>query len=182
MEMIVAVGLFAITSVFIAQLFAISGKAQKRSGSQQKVQADARVMMNQISDRIRTSKIDYAFYGGSISFPETVLALEEQNGQRVIIRVSSSTFASTVCPDEASTPCLEISEDGGSTYQAMSSKNFIVSGVQFYISPSTDPEPQAGPDEQPRVTMVLGLQGSGVNDFPNPVHVQTTVSSRVYVR
>jgi len=57
MEMVVAVGLFAIVSVLIAQLFAIFTTTQTRAATNQKVQSDARIMMSLISDRIRTGKI-----------------------------------------------------------------------------------------------------------------------------
>lgn len=181
-EMIVAVSIFAITSVFIAELFVIAGKAQRRSGSTQKIQSDSRVMMAQISDRIRSSWINYDFYGGVVLSPETVLGLLDESGEEVIIRLSSTNFAQTVCPSAESTPCLEISEDGGLSYEPMTSEDFVMTSVQFYISPPKDPATSGGVDEQPRVTMVLGIQGIGANASGSPTYIQTTVSSRVYVR
>lgn len=180
-EMVVAVGLFSIVSVLIAQLFVLFNRSQIRSSLQQQVQSDARIMMAQISDRIRAGSIDYASYaGGTITSPETTLLLLDENGLSVTIAQSSSD---TLCPSAQAVPCLLLSEDGGSTFTPLSSENFTVDTVNFYIDPSTDPAEPAGPNIQPRVTFSLELTGIS-NDPAQQVSttLQTTVSSRVYFR
>lgn len=178
-EMIVSVGIFAIVSVLIAQLFVVFSQTQQKSTIQQQIQSDARVVLAQISDRIRSGTIDYASYGGTISSPTDQLYLIDENGISVLIEKSSSP---TECPSAQSVPCLVISENGG-TPTPMSSDKFTVDVVQFYIDPSTDPEPSSGPDIQPRVTMTLGITGVNINDaLRSPTYIQTSASSRVYLR
>lgn len=178
-EMIVSVGIFAIVSVLIAQLFVIFSQTQQKSTIQQQIQGDARVVLAQVSDRIRSGIIDYASYGVGISSPTDQLYLIDENGISVLIEKSSSP---TECPSAESTPCLVISENGGAP-TPMSSDKFTVDIVQFYIDPSTDPEPSSGPDIQPRVTMTIGITGVNINDaLKSPTYIQTTASSRVYLR
>lgn len=181
-EMIVAVAIFSTVSVMISQLFIMSNRAQRKAGAIQKVQSDSRVMMTQITDRIRSGIIDYDAYAVSISNPTKTLMLIDENGQEVIIQKSALDFASTVCPSPESTPCLEISEDAGATFYSMTSKNFKVNSVQFYVAPPVTPE-SGGPDLQPRVTFVIGIQSSSSDPSRQATaYVQTTVSSRVYLR
>jgi len=178
-EMIVAVGLFAIVSVIIAQLFVIFSQTQQKSTIQQQIQSDARVVLAQIADRIRSGTIDYTAYGAGVSNPTEQLALIDENGISVLIEKSSNAAE---CPSAQSVPCLVISENGG-TPTSMSSDRFTVDIVQFYIDPITDPEPSSGPDIQPRVTMTLGITGVNINDaLRSPTYIQTTASSRVYLR
>ncbi|MBI4121988.1 MAG: type II secretion system protein [Parcubacteria group bacterium] len=187
MEMIVATSIFAIASVIIADLFLISNRAQRRAEVSQAIQSDARVMMAGITDRIRSGEIDYAALPRPVVNPSGALALIDERGREVVIRESDSTFVNTVCPSLASTPCLEISEDGGATFAPMTSGRLRVVGVKFYILPVESPLTQNGgaftQNTQPRVTVVLGLQSASANaDAQTTTFVQTTVSSRVLLR
>lgn len=177
-EMIVAVGLFAIVSVIISQLFITFNRTQRRSGINAELQSDARVVMSQITERIRSGMIDYTAYGGTIVSPTESLHIIDENG--ALVTIEKTTGAS--CPDTDSSPCLTISEDGGTAFP-MSSKEFTVDTIQFYIDPATDPVPGTGPDIQPRVTYTLGLKStSNASADQQPIYVQSTISSRVYFR
>jgi len=178
MEMIVAIGLFSIVSVIVAQLFITFNRTQRKAGISAELQSDMRVMMSQISERIRSGIIDYPAYGGNIVYPVEALHIIDENGVAVTIEKS----ASANCPDAESSPCLTISEDGGTIYP-MSSAEFVVDTVQFYVDPLTDPVPGAGPDIQPRVTYALGVKSTSNNEVDQqPLYVQATVSSRIYFR
>lgn len=178
-EMIVAVGIFAIVSVLIAQLFVTFTRTQQRTTNQQQIQSDARIVLAQVSDRIRSGVIDYASYGAGVSNPTESLFLVDENGVPVVIAKSNN---SAECPSAEATPCLTISENGA-TPTPMSSDRFTVDVVQFYIDPITDPEPTTGPDIQPRVTMTIGIQAVNIDPaLQAPTYIQTTASSRVYLR
>jgi prepilin-type N-terminal cleavage/methylation domain-containing protein len=186
-EMIVATAVFATASLIITDLFLISNRAQRRAESSQAIQSDARVLLANITERVRSGEIDYAAYVGPIPKPADMLAIIDERGRSVVIRGSDTVFANTVCPSELSTPCLEISEDGGLTYQPMTSERIRLVGMQFYIDPPESPlEQDAGGfvyDIQPRVTFVLGLQGTTANAAElGTTFIQTTVSSRVLLR
>jgi len=182
MEMVVAVSLFAIVSVMISQLFIMSNRAQRKAGALQKVQSEARVMMAQVTDLMRSGIVDYEKYAASISSPTTTLFLIDDRGREIVIRKSDINFANTACPSEKSTPCLEFSEDGGLSFFSMTTDNFKLNSLQFYIDPPVTPE-NGGPDIQPHITFTFGLESSS----PDPskqgtIYLQSTISSRVYLR
>ena len=186
-EMMVAVTVFATASVIITDLFLSFNRTQRRAQSSQAIQNDARVLMANIVDKIRSSEIDYSVYTPTVANPETELFLVANDGTNYVIRRSDTVFSNTVCPSAASTPCLEISADGGSTYSPMTSERLKVIGVQFYIAPIESPTVQSGGNftynVQPRVTFTLGLQGvTSQAAEQGTTFIQTTVSSRVLLR
>lgn len=187
-EMMVAVAIFATASVIITDLFLAFNRTQRRTESGQAIQSDARVMIATITDRIRSGEIDYAAYGSPIISPETVLRIIGNDGASYVIRRSDTDFANTVCPSVQSTPCLEISGDGGTTFSAMTSARLRVAGVQFYIDPPESPLTESSPgvyayNIQPRVTMVIGLQGVSTQAAEQgTTFLQTTVSTRALLR
>jgi len=178
-EMVVAVGLFSIVSVLIAQLFVLFNRAQVRSSLQQQMQSDARVMMAQLTDRIRAASINYPAYGASVTSPGNTLFLIDENGIEVTF---AQTSVEANCPSAAATPCLTVSEDG-TNFSPISSDKFTVDLVQFYVDPTTDPAEPTGPNIQPRVTFAVEMTAIS-NDPAQRVkaNLQTTVSSRVYVK
>lgn len=187
-EMMVAITVFATATVMITNLFLVFNRAQRRAEASQNIQSDARQVLATMVDRVRSGEIDYAYYATPVANPETELAIVASDGFSYLIRRSDTDFANTVCPTAASTPCLEISNDGGATFSAMTSESLKVVGVQFYISPVESPLTESSPgvyayDEQPRVTMVIGLQGTSSHAAEQgTTFVQTTVSSRVLLR
>ncbi len=187
-EMMVAITVFATASVIISDLFLSFNRSQRRAQASQAVQSDARVLLANIVDKIRSGEINYSVYTPNVSNPETELHLVGNDGTEFVIRRSDSDFVNTVCPSAIATPCLEISDDGGSTFSPMTSERLRVVGVQFYISPIESPTVQSGPgvftyNVQPRVTVVLGFQGTSTQAAEQgTAFVQTTVSSRVLLR
>lgn len=186
-EMMVAVSIFATVSVIVADLFMIANRAQRRTSSEQQLQSDGRVIFTQVADRIRSGEIDYEAYGGTVAGVTDTLRLIDERENLVVVRQSDSNFPSTVCPSLRSTPCLEISDDNGATFSSMTSDGVKVSGVQFFIDPPQSPDVMGGSgflySIQPRVTMVIGLQGSSAEAAGQPpTFLQTTVSSRELIR
>jgi len=187
-EMMVAITVFATASVIISDLFLSFNRSQRRAQASQAVQSDARVLLANIVDKIRSGEIDYSVYTPNVTNPETELHLLSADGTEYVIRRSDSDFVNTVCPSAISTPCLEISADGGSTFSPMTSERLRVVGVQFYIQPIESPTTQTSPgvfdfNIQPRVTVVLGLQGTSTQAAEQgTAFVQSTVSSRVLLR
>lgn len=187
-EMMVAVSIFATVSVVVADLFLAYNRTQRRAEATQSIQSDMRSMMATLIDRIRSGEINYAAYVPEALRPETELYLIGQDGVNYVIRQSDADFANTVCPSALSTPCLEISGDGGTTFSPMTSERVRVVGVQFYVDPPQSPLAQSSPgvydyDVQPHVTFTIGLQGtSSEASAQGTTFLQTTVSSRVLLR
>ena len=185
-EMMVAVSLFATLGLIMTDLFLIFNRAQRRTQAAAAVQSDARVMLAQITDLIRSGQIDYSQYNPSVTNPTTQLFLIDSQGRNVLIRKSDTVFANTKCPNAASTPCLEISVNGG-PFSAMTSKRLKVIGTAFYIDPPQSPTVQSGGvytyNRQPRVTLTIGMQGVSLQ-VPEQAttFVQTTITSRFLLR
>ena len=140
-------------------------------------------MINQISDRFRSGTINYYFdsYGGGIPMPSEQLALIDEFGNEIVIQKSSDSFDASSCVSEESTPCIEISENGGESFFPLSSEDFRVVNAQFYIDPPESP--LDGFNIQPRVTIVLAIQNNASNpDDRRTLFIQTTVSSRKLLR
>lgn len=182
-ELLVGLSIFLVASLFITDIFVISSRALRKGAAIQKVQSDARLIINTMGDQIRQGTINYGFYTSGIANSVNILALLDVNNQPVIYRKSSSTFSSTVCPTADSTPCLEFSRDGGTTWASVTSKDVKIQSLNFYIAPTTNPFIGGGPNVQPRVTVVMSLQGIGSQaEDQAPVFIQTTISSRQYLR
>lgn len=187
-EMMVAVTIFATACVIVADLFLAFNRTQRSAEATQSIQGDTRSMMASLIDRIRSGEIDYAAYAPSALQPETELHLIGEDGTNYVIRQSDSDFGNTSCPSAASTPCLEISGDGGTTFSSMTSDRVRVIGVQFYIDPPESPLAESSPgvytyNVQPHVTFSIGLQGATSDAAAQgTTFLQTTVSSRVLLR
>lgn len=187
-EMMVSVAIFATASVIITDLFLSFNRTQRRTESSQAIQGDARVMLATLTDKIRSGVIDYAAYSGPVTSPDTELRVIGNDGLSYVVRRSDTDFANTTCPTAQSTPCLEISNDGGTTFSAMTSARLKVIGVQFYVDPPESPLEESSPgvyayDIQPRVTMVIGLQGTSSQAAEQgTTFLQTTISTRALLR
>ncbi len=183
MELLVALAIFGVAVLIVSNSFVLATRSQRRGAALQRVQSDARLVINTLADQARQGTIDYPAYGGGITNPGTVMALRDRNNQSIIYRESSSTFASTVCPSAESTPCVEVSNDGGTTWAALTSRDVKLEYLKFSISPVTDPFAGGGPNVQPRVTIMMALKGiTPALEEQSPLFMQTTVSSRVYLR
>ena len=189
MEILVSVALFTIVITIVTQIFMIATRAQRRVSSHQKVQSDVRMVINLIVERMRMSEIDYDYYEnkGGISVPETELVLRDIDNKQVIFRQSSSNFLDTVCVDESSVPCFEMSIDEGATWAPISSLGVNVPELSFYITPIKNPfvlNVGGYPNnDQPKVTISGQFRSSAVNNEQIvPIDFQTTISTRIYKR
>lgn len=183
MEILVSLTIFMTASLAVTDIFILSTRAQRRGSAIQKVESDARIIINSIADQIRTGGIDYAsaVYAAGIPSPADILALRDADNKPILFRVSADA-----CPTVDSRPCLQTSRDNA-TWNNVTSRDVKVSYLKFYISPLTDPFSAAGnpPNIQPFVTMALGLERArpiSATDSPSPFFIQTTVSSRGYKR
>ena len=171
-EILVALGLFTMTTSVIAGIFIMASGAQRRTVITQRVQNNNRAIMEAIATDMRIGIPNYTAYGGTapILGTEILRLLDEDNNPIVYQR---STIG---CPCLESSPCLTRQMAGFTG--SITSKGVRVQNVRFYIFPSTNPFP--GGINQPRVTILLTLES--IEPPPNRVRIglQTTVSSRVY--
>lgn len=195
MEMIVVVALFSILVVATGDIFMRANRTQKKTAALQRLQDDARYLMQKITSEVQAGSIDFSAYtyaqscnSAQQSAIEPIggndqLALRRFDGTRLHIKKMDEN-----CADGLSTPCLAVSDDNAS-WSAASSKGIKVESLQFYIFPDKDPFTYCDDtaaylrDDQPRVTVALTASAAVAGSAkPARFSVQTTVASREYKR
>ncbi|MDO8571922.1 MAG: type II secretion system protein [bacterium] len=185
-ELVVVISVFSITLVATTDIFMRSQRIQRRTAALERLQDDARYIMSKISSEVRAGAIEYAFYpSGQIPADGSEeLALINFEGKKLRFKASSEQ-----CPDVQSTPCVLLSDDGGTSWGSATSKSITVERLYFYITPLKDPffldeaTNEFTADQQPRVTVVLALSAivKGQQE-PAKTTLQTTISTRAYKR
>lgn len=186
-ELLVVLGIFSTVVVSASDIFLLVSRAQRKVYALERTQADARYTMEAISREIRTGRIDYAAYGGTVTSPADTLRLLDIDKTPIVFRRSAAD-ESSLCADTASVPCLVVLI-GLNAPVAVTPKGVIARNLQFYVEPGVDPltfDPATGgyaADTQPFVTVVLSLEGaSNQAGERSPVNVQTTITTRDYRR
>ncbi|MBI3963481.1 MAG: prepilin-type N-terminal cleavage/methylation domain-containing protein [Candidatus Kerfeldbacteria bacterium] len=192
MEMIVVVAVLSITIVVAIDIFLNLSKLQRRASAQQEVQSDARYLLEAVVRDVRSGTVDYAFYGGSITNPETILVVRDPDGnQRQYqyepgaqkIRFCMCNLSSpTSCPDPGDLlvpGCIDDTDTP--TWQDVTPPGITIQSAVFTIIPMEDPfDLTTGVDEQPQVTISLGSTSPQLGG--ETLFLQTTASSRAYQR
>lgn len=171
-ELLVTLAIFAGALTAAANIFLYTQRAQRRTENIQATQTDARFALEVMSQEIRHSNIDYAFYGGAIGVgPQGTLALSGSDGTRLQFHRIVS----------AGRGLVQVSLDAGATWIDLTPTDVSVSSLAFYLSPPTDPfAPNPSSNQPPLVTIVM--RTTGTRPEATPTFVQTTVSARQYLR
>lgn len=190
-ELVVVIGVFSLVLVATTDIFMRSQRIQRRTAALERLQDDARYIMNKVSSEVRAGAIDYTAYGNpqiDSSNGNSELILTNFDGKKLRFKMSDDT-TNTLCPDAQSAPCILMSDTNGASWGSMTGKSVRVERLYFYITPAKDPflfdEATNGynADQQPRVTVVATLSTSvkGQNE-PARTTLQTTISTRSYKR
>ncbi len=199
MEMIVVVTIFSILIMATSDIFMRAQRTQRKTAALQRLQDDARFLMQKVTSELQAGSIDYAdvVYTNAQSCDaeapsaikpvdgNSILALRRFDGSHLYIKKETTPG---VCVNEESTPCLAMSDDN-SIWSSASSKGVTIESLVFYISPDKDPflfcDQTASyiRDAQPRVTISLKASATvkGLRDAAK-LSIQTTISSREYKR
>lgn len=189
-EVVVALSIFAIATVYSISIFVQSNIVQKRTANIQRVMADARYALEVMAREVRMGNIDYAYanytreLGGSLTFPQAELAIRDVLNQPIRFRrfqIEAGRYSLQVCSGQ------DVCGEGD--WLDITPQNLSVVNLAFYIAPEKDPFTWDAAladypaDQQPRVTIILETK-SLYKDLPTEriSHLQTTVTSRKYVR
>ncbi len=167
-EMLVAIAVFSIALVAICGIFLSITKSQRKNSIDQDVQSEMSYALETITQAIRRYNIDY---NTSINNPAFTLVLVRQDKESVsFFRGSDNRLKMQI---------------GTGAAQDILSDKVKVDDLKFWITPTTDPFVPGGENEQPRVTILLGLSQSKNTTKPEEqasMRVQTTITQRVYKR
>lgn len=191
MEMLVSLGLFAIVITIATDLFLSFQRASRKTERLETMVANARLTLERIASGVKEGSIEYARYQEegidlTVNSPQRRLYILNTNQESVRF-----TYADCSAVVEG-LDCIQLVGPTGS--ESITSEQLRVRDVQFFIHPAGDPalfvttegaerQGQYAADAQTRVTVMLSFD-AGSPDDPQYVRydVQTTISSRAYVR
>lgn len=175
-ELLVSVAIFVTAVTAVSAIFTYANRSQRTTRAVTDMQSDARFSLEVMAQHIRRGSIDYSasVYGGSIaSNPQDVLVLLDTAGNQVWFRRNA----------DGSRGVVEMSEDG-STWVELTPPSVSVDVLRFYLTPVTDPFGlNPATNQQPRVTVTMATSSTATGvETLLPTYIQTTVTSRQYVR
>jgi type II secretory pathway pseudopilin PulG len=172
LEMIIALGIFIILFSLSLGIYSYSLKAEQRTIQISKLQKEAQLIMEVLAKQIRSSKIDYSYYGGSVDTlnGESELALLDINNNQTVFRFNSANHSLDVCSQDCG---------GAGIFTAIPAEQISVNNLVFFISPASNPfSLSAPPTEFPRVTVVINLRNLR-GAFVQDLIVQQTIPQRL---
>ncbi len=185
MELLVALGIFAISVGLIADLFLTASRQQARTVVLSRVQGDARLIMETIAREFREGTLDFRS-----GIPTDVLALQTGDGELLQLRRVARGDTDRPCPSGVAA-CLYIGRGASAdplAWAPLTSAEVDVDAFQFWRTPTADPNAwnvdnnRYLSNEQPRVTVRLQLSAAGRPGERSTIEAQTTVVSRAYRR
>jgi prepilin-type N-terminal cleavage/methylation domain-containing protein len=194
-EMMIAMSLFGIATVYSVNIFAQSNRVQKRTANIERVISDARYALEIMAREVRMDVVDYN-YSGYISplFEpadeqkwQTELALVDVNNNpirfRRIERQNPQRWSLQFC--KGTEMC------SADVYYDVTPEGLSVEDLRFYITPAQDPfslnqslnPPVYYSNDQPLVTIVIKIQSLHPELKEEKISVfQTTITPRKYFR
>ncbi|MBI4253239.1 hypothetical protein HY623_03645 [Candidatus Uhrbacteria bacterium] len=197
MEMLVAVSIFSVLVVVSMDVFIRAQRAQREAAALEKVQDVTRFILTRMAQEFHTGHIDYDYY--KTALPRTIsataitsdtLALKNSEDTTLLFRKEESGICGT---GGATSPCMAMILDPGGTNQSemVTPDGYTVEKFTVVVTPSADsltvdPTPTLNDypfDLQPRITIMMTVKGTVAGlRRPITVPIQTTLSSREYVR
>lgn len=149
-EVVVTLGLFSIASIMAVGLFLVFIQQQRRTLSQQELQNDSRAAIEQISQDLHESLVDFSYYAttfsatsdrlrdsfdgtqDTVSGKNQYLVLRDAQNIQVLYRRSSSKLQR--CSAIVGVDC-----GNNANWQDITPSTLTVQSFTFFMSPSEDP-------------------------------------------
>lgn len=196
LELLLTLAIFVIMAMIVIDVFVSSGREERRGVLRSESIGTSRNTLEMIARDVRLGTVDYDFYtdntialsaGVNVSpVSELVLKMADQTRvfYRCIQRGDTSGIATTDQPCPFLNGEIQRSLNGAIlNWEPLTVENVEIKSLLFYITPPTDPALSGATDlRQPQVTIVLTTRGLGSSESSVTSTLQTTVSSRLYVR
>lgn len=170
LEITIALGIFVILFTLTLGIYAASLKAEQRTIQMSKLQKEAQLIMEVVAKKIRSSKINYNYYGGTVDTinGEDSLALLDRSNNQVVFRLGLDSIE--VCSSDC---------QGTGIFNAIPAQDVKVTSLVFFIKPASNPfSLDAPPSEFPKVTMVMNLE-TEKGGVKQDLSIQQTVPQRL---
>lgn len=181
-EMLVVVVLFSLAMMIIGQIFASFNRLHRKIANRALLSEDLRFATELLVRAARNQAISYS----PAPLPhDSQLRLVQASGDELIVK--RSEVGDAACADLSTVACLLMSTDGGVSWAPLTGKRVHVEQFDVYVYPTQSPFAAVGGsypnNAQPFATFVIQARYMA-DRLPDQVvgHVQTTVSSRVYLR
>lgn len=202
-EVIIVMAIFSIVMGVIIQIFIFTTRTQRRSRSMQEAYAQGRAAVESLVREAQNGSVDYSFYADPasgvslVAQPVSVVALRDSQGQTVRFRCTEDPGTpDTVVPCAAATPARGVvqvcrgSACAAGGWAGVTDGAADITSWRTWLGPVADPfsrDPDSPSSymayEQPWVTVSATVQPHPVaGGTLLPVRLQSTVSSRTYLR
>jgi type II secretory pathway pseudopilin PulG len=181
-ELLVVVTIFAIASIAISATYVNFTRLHRRAANAELLGEEMRFALELIVRAARNNRVHY--WVNPYPVRSSRLALQDLDGNRVYIQNISQS--NSICSG-LNGNCLALYLEGKG-WTPITGKNVHVKRFDVFVTPLDDPFMSVGVgmyanDQQPRVTIVMDAEYRASNARETAsMSVQTSVSSRVYVR
>ena len=188
-EIVIATGVFVIISGIVLSIYFPVIKIQKRSIEYSRLQQEVQIIFEIMAKDVRGKNIFYGYQqyadtGGPDPAGEAHLALRV-NGATAgnydyAVYCLSNSKVYVLRRQDSSTAPADCSSTDPLEFAPITASDVVITELQFFIKPQTNPFQQGAPDvRQPRVTVVLTAQKDmGAGSSPVTIHTQTTIPQR----
>lgn len=177
LEMLLVVLIFSLASAALAQIFVNITRLQRKISNQAVLSQDMRFATEMLTRSGRNNYIDYT--AQPLANRSDTLTLTKPTGGSITI----TTKDSATCNDPKVTKCIMLSTDGGLTWNPVTSHRVDVTSFDVYVRPLSSPFSDTSINQQPMVTVNIGLRYMADRQADRvSLQTQTTVSSRLYQR
>lgn len=187
LEMVIVMGIFSIASMYSMSAYVKSNSGQKKIAGISRSTADARFALETMVREVRTGMIDYAMY------QTANIPINNNPNHDLIIRDSSNnlvwfTYVQTGNKHEIKVCFTDAACENGE-WNVVTPGNIDITSFDVYLWPKVDPflwnETSSDYDanQQPMATIIIRSKSLDVADtLAQETHLQTTITSRAYVR
>ena len=171
-EVLVAMGIFAMVSVIISSISLNVNNLQQNTANYQRLQNDGRYMIEKLAREIRARELIYPV---GPSFISELNFKKDENGKLLSIFLATGNLIYSIY-DEVT---------GQTKEDSLNAEDVNVVAVKFFVAPYIEDAWGVEPtvNAQPRVTILLKLKNVAANPkYEKELTLQTTVSSKVYKR
>lgn len=172
-EMLVTIFILLILIFSVSGIYLYSLRTQQKTVQLNLVAQDVQFVMDVLTKKIRSSEIDYSYYGGTINSSNNKLALAREDGGEVYKKIGKEIG---ICPCSGSCYNLCAVE---SDFISLTTSRLKVVDLKFYINPDHSPFGEIDLEQikQPRVTVLMKVQGAGAEFV-----IQQTAPQRFFER
>lgn len=187
LEMVITMGIFSIASIYSMSAYVKSNSGQRKIVNISKGTTDARYAMETMVREIRTGKIDYAKYADA-----NIDITADANHDLIIRDVDNNLVWFTAFQNgnkKEIRVCYTDTACSNNEWSVVTPSNIDITSFDIYIWPKVDPFIWSeglndfSSNQQPMVTIIIRNKSLEASDTLNQdIHMQTTVTSRAYVR